>query len=265
MFSLIFILVFIALGLRIAQHYPTRLKLAYDEYALSKGQYYRLFTPIFDNQNWIGVLFAALNIFFLIATLEKEIGWIFTLLTIVLLSTIPYFINFRTNTNPEHFWGSLPLIFGLFVLHTCINPYSEIRLFFILPLNYIIVSTLIIGFLLYNEIKHKVVLSSISFAAAGIVGVVLASLFAIQSVLSTWYYATLILISMLVLVALNKNWITKRKPQAKVIKMNPDHYYNIKKVSDQERVNQLLDKIKKNGIQSLTREEKKFLEEYSKK
>src|SRR5690606_28241307 len=145
MFTLIFIVIFVVAGLRVANHYPTRLQLGYDENAISKKQYYRLFTAIFDNNNWIGVLFAALNLFFLLASVEQGFGVLITSLVVFVLAVLPYWFNYRFKTSADYFWGSLPLIFGLFLFQTAINPFAEIRLMFILPLNFFIFSILSIG------------------------------------------------------------------------------------------------------------------------
>lgn len=265
MFSLIFIIVFVLAGLRIAGHYPTRIQLTYDEAAITNGQFYRLFTAIFDNQNWIGVLFSALNIFFILAGTEALYGPLFAAIITVVLSVVPYYAVYRLHSSTEFVWGSLPLIFGLFILNTAVNPFGEIRFFFILPLNFVILSALAIGLIIYNEIKRKVPVSGVGFAVSGIAAVLLALIFSAETVIHNWIVATGLLLALCAIIYLDKNALTLRSKKAKVIKMNIDQQYNIHKLSDQERLNNILDKIKQKGVNALNKEEKQFLEDYSKK
>jgi hypothetical protein len=265
MFSIIFIIIFVLAGLRIASHYPTKVQLSYDEAAITKGQLYRLFTAIFDNQNWIGVLFSALNVFFILAGTEAVYGPLFAAIITVVLSVAPYYAIYRLRSSTEFIWGSLPLIFGLFILNTAINPFGEIRFFFILPLNFVILSALVIGLIIYNQIKRKVPVSGVGFAVSGIAAILLATIFSTATVTHNWMVATGLLLALCAIIYLDKNSLALRPKKAKVIKMNIDQQYNIHKISDQERLNSILDKIKQKGVDALNKDEKRFLDEYSKK
>lgn len=265
MFTLIFIILFVAVGLRMAFHYPTRLQLAYNETAIAKGDYYRFFTAIFDNQNWIGVVFAALNLFFLLAMAERTIGVLPSIILVLVLTIIPYYINYKFRIETDFHWGSLPLIFGLFVYFTAVQPLMSIQIMFILPLNYIVFSGILLALIIYNQIKQKVPISSLCLAFSGVTALFFAAIFEFSNVKLFWWSGLSLLIALGVIFAFSKNEFTNRPKRAKVIKMNIDHHYNVQKQTDQERLNALLDKISSKGMSSLNKEEKKFLEEYSKK
>ncbi len=265
MFFFAFIVIFLLAGIRAAQHYPTRLKLEYQWSKVEKGEYYRLFTGVFVHPSWMAVVFGVLNIAFVGMSLSNMSNEWLTLAAMAAITIISFFIHHKLSGSDDLYWGSFPLMFGLYACFAVLQPLTDVRLFFILPLKYFLFQIILLVLLIYNEIKNKFPVPTIIIAISLIVGSVTSMLFYYPAIIHNWWMALINITGAGVLLYMQrKGGISFRKKQlGKVIKMTPDQHYNVGRKAEQQKIDDILEKIHQKGINSLSDEEKRMLDDFS--
>lgn len=235
-------------------------------------QHYRLITSGFLHVNWMHLIFNMLALYFFSASVESFFGP-FQFLLIYFVSLIAggwlsLFIHRFDNAYSSV--GASGAVCGVIFAAIAVFPQMKIGFFFIpvgIPawiygLAYVLYS-------IYGIRSRRDNVGHESHLAGALVGMLLA--IAIYPAALQKNYLTILLITIPCFVFI---YIILTKPHALLIENNffnrhkryysMDHKYNAERISQEQELDRILEKISKNGMKSLTSKEKLFLKEHSK-
>ena len=150
-----------------------------------------------------------------------------------------------------------------------VMDFLKISLFFIISLPTWVYGLLFLGFSLYGIRSKSDNIGHEAHLGGALVGMLIAIILHPSAVEENYLPILAVLIPLLALI-----YIIVYKPQLMMVdnlyfktshKLTIDQKYNLEKKNQQETIDKILEKIHRKGINSLTREEKQKLEEYSKK
>jgi membrane associated rhomboid family serine protease len=241
-----------------------------DKVTLRKD-YKRLVTSGFFHVNWFHLIFNMMTFYFFGNSIAALLGMPSLLLI--------YFAGL-VGGNLVGLWvhkrhggyrsvGASGAVYALIFASVALFPGMKISLFFILSLPTWIYGLLFLGFTLYGIRSKTDNIGHEAHLGGAIVGLVIAIILNPSAVEENYLPILAVLIPALILI-----YIIMYKPQVLLVdnlfyknahNLTIDQKYNLERKNQQVTIDKILEKIHRNGINSLTREEKQKLEEFSKK
>lgn len=252
--------------------------LFYESYALEVDKilvykdYKRLITSCFLHANWMHLIFNMFALFIFSGTVENALGELPFLIIYFASMLGGGALELLVHKNHGEYGsvGASGAVFGIMFAAIALFPGMSIGFFF-LPI-YIpawIYGLLFVGFSIYG-IKSKRGYSAYEAHLGGaLTGMIVAILFEPSALIHNYITILIITIPAVVFIYLIItrpeflliDSFTKRKDKDHY---SIDHKYNEEKRSEQEEIDEILDKIATKGMKSLSRKEKERLDEYSK-
>lgn len=249
-----------------------RYKFEVDKVLIDK-EYFRLISSGFLHLDWQHLLFNMISLYAFSESLEPQIGWLnFTIIYFAsLIGGDLFALLIHRNHGDYSAVGASGAVCGIIFASIAIFPGMEIGLLLIpLSIPSWMFGLFYIALTIYG-IKSKI--GNIGHEAhlgGALIGMAIAVILYPYS-LSINYIPILIVVipsAIFIYLILTKpqillvdNYYFKKHDQHYTI----EHRYNERKVNSQKEIDNLLDKINKKGIESLTKQEKEKLEEYSSK
>lgn len=239
---------------------------------LIRKDYIRLISSGFLHVSWIHLIFNMMSLYAFSGILEIQLGWLYFLL-LYLVSLIGgnlFALYIHKNHGDYSAVGASGAISG--IIFACIALYPGLGIGFF-GLNFSIPSyiygPLYILYTIYGIKSNRDNIGHEAHLGGALVGMLVALVLVPSAFLANYLTILLVLLPTLVFIYLIIN-----KPEIMLIDSyyfktdkkqhyTIDHKYNENKVNKQKELDNLLDKISKKGIQSLTQEEKKKLDELS--
>jgi membrane associated rhomboid family serine protease len=242
-----------------------------DQVSLRKD-YKRLVTSGFFHVNWFHLIFNMLTFYFFSQGVATVLG-MFSLLIIYFAGLI--------GGNLVGLWihrkhggyrsiGASGAVYAIIFASVALFPGMKISLFFILSLPTWIYGLLFLGFTLYGIRSKTDNIGHEAHLGGALVGMLIAIILYPSTIEENYLPILAVLIPALALI-----YIIMYKPQMLMVdnlhfkKTHPqltiDQKFNLEKKNQQLTIDRILEKIHQKGIKSLTAEEKKKLEEFSKK
>ena len=239
---------------------------------LIRKDYIRLISSGFLHVSWIHHIFNMMSLYAFSGILEIQLGWLYFLL-LYLVSLIGgnlFALYIHKNHGDYSAVGASGAISG--IIFACIALYPGLGIGFF-GLNFSIPSyiygPLYILYTIYGIKSNRDNIGHEAHLGGALVGMLVALVLVPSAFLANYLTILLVLLPTLVFIYLIIN-----KPEIMLIDSyyfktdkkqhyTIDHKYNENKVNKQKELDNLLDKISKKGIQSLTQEEKKKLDELS--
>lgn len=248
-----------------------RYKFQVDHVLLYK-QYIRLISSCFLHVNWTHLVFNMMGLLFLGMTLEGLVG--------SLEFVVIYFGGLLGGgllallIHKQHGYyssvGASGAIGGIFFAFIALQPSAPISLFFI-PISFPawVFGLAYMAYSIYGIRSRKSNIGHEDHLGGALVGMLVAILFHPGVFLVNYWIILLITVPTLSFIYIivtrphvllvDSHFFKKQKHYYSI-----DHQYNEDKSNKQKDIDRILDKIGKKGIASLSRDEKKRLEEYSK-
>ena len=230
-------------------------------------EYKRLVTSAFLHVNWWHLIFNMLAFYFFSMQLGMAAGFLAALL--IYFAGIAggnlFALYLRKHNSAYSVLGASAGVSA--VMFACITliPGMEIGLFFI-PIPGWLVGIAYLLFSMYGIRERKGGLGHEAHLAGGILGILIALLIRPSAFQYNTWVILLLLMPSLVFIFLLYRYphylITGRLFTRKNYTM--EDRYNLQKKTEEEQVDEILEKINKKGIKSLSRKEREILENYSK-
>ncbi len=235
-------------------------------------EYKRFFTSGFLHLNWQHLIFNMLTLYFFADNIENLYGLVqFLIIYFAALAGGNLFALYIHRNNSDYrAVGASGAVSGIIFASIALFPGLAINPFMI-PID---IPAWIFGlaYVLYSIYGMRSKRGNIGHEAhlgGGLIGMI-AAIIMNPAVLSTNYLAILLIIIPSVVFI----FFIILKPEILMLKPNPekkkelltiDDEYNINKKNNEQEVDEILDKINRNGMKSLSKLEKKLLKEYSEK
>lgn len=241
-----------------------------DQVRLRKD-YKRLVTSGFFHVSWFHLIFNMLTFYFFSAGVAAILG---------ALSLLFIYFAGLVGGNLVGLWmhrrhgsyrsiGASGAVYALIFASVALFPGMKISLFFIISLPTWVFGLLFLGFSLYGIRSKSDNIGHEAHLGGALVGMLIAIILYPSAVEENYLPILAVLIPLLAII-----YIIVYKPQLMMVdnlhyktshNLTIDQKYNLEKKNLQVTIDKILEKIHRKGINSLTREEKQKLEEYSKK
>ena len=233
--------------------------------------YKRLVTSGFLHVNWMHLIFNMLGLYFFAGSLAATFG-VFQFLLIYfaslvggnLLSLIVY-----KNQGDYTSVGASGAVCGVIFANIALNPGARILLIFI-PMAGWVFGLLYIALTIYGVRSKRDNIGHEAHLGGAMIGMLLAICMQPAALLENYIYILIIAVPTLVFI-----YLIITRPHILLIDnlffkthknyYSIDHKYNESKKTQQQEIDNILDKISKRGINSLSQKEKKMLKDFSKK
>lgn len=238
---------------------------------LINKDYLRLLSSAFLHANWNHLIFNMLSLYFFSIILEQHVG-IFFFLIIYFSSLIGgKLLVILIHKNHENYSsvGASGAVCGVIFASIALFPGLDIGFFFIpISIPSWIYGILFVVYSIYGIKSKKDNIGHEAHLGGALIGLIVAIVLVPSAFVSNYLVIIVITIPTIIFiylitanphVLLIDNYFFKRQQKFYDI----DHQYNEEKVNKQKELDQLLEKISKKGIHSLTKKEKKRLEELS--
>lgn len=232
-------------------------------------QYYRFVSSGFLHVSWSHLLFNVLALYFFSGQLEVKIGALNFIIvyfgSMIAGNALLYY--FKKNDSGYSSVGASGAINGIIFASVVLNPNMRLGLIF-LP---IFIPGWLFGLLYllftiygikskYGNSAHEAHLGGAMF------GIIILLILYPSVIIQNYWVVLLLLIPVAVFL-----YLVRTRPylllidgwKKRQVKDNIDHQYNYKKMSRQAELDELLDKIGKKGLKSLSKSEKERLDELS--
>lgn len=242
------------------------------EKVLLYKQYYRIITSAFLHVNWMHLIFNMISLFLFSGSLAAILNPFSYLLiyfgSIIAGDVLALVIHKKDGAYSSV--GASGAISGLIFAAIALSPGFNIGLFFIpLGIPGWILGLAFVLYSIYGIRSRKTNVGHESHLGGAIAGMLLGILLDPSVLRYNLFPILVILIPSLAFL-----YIIIKKPHLLMVdnlfyKQHSKYYtiedrYNTKKIDTQKQVDQILEKIHKRGINSLTRKEKEILDQYSK-
>ena len=236
-------------------------------------EYIRLISSGFLHVNWFHLIFNTIALAAFSGMVESYLGSVQFLLvyfaSLIGGDLLALFIH--RNNGDYTAVGASGAISGIIFASIALFPGMNVGLFF-LPISmpgwlfgliFVLVS-------IYGIKSKRDNIGHEAHLGGALVGMLVGILFDPSALVNNWLTITIILVPTLIFIyliltrphiLLIDNYFFKQHPKY----YNIDHKYNADRVSKQQEVDRILEKINKTGIGSLSKKEKETLKEYSKK
>ena len=241
-----------------------------DQVKLRKD-YKRLVTSGFFHVNWFHLIFNMLTFYFFSTGIAAVLGplpllWIY-FAGLVGGNLVGLWMHRRHGSYRSI--GASGAVYALIFASVALFPGMKISLFFIISLPTWVYGLLFLGFSLYGIRSKSDNIGHEAHLGGALVGMLIAIILYPSAVEENYLPILAVLIPLLAII-----YIIVYKPQLMMVdnlyykkshNLTIDQKYNLEKKNQQVTIDKILEKIHRKGINSLTREEKHKLEEYSKK
>lgn len=232
-------------------------------------QYYRLFTSGFFHVNWMHLIFNMVALFLFSANLISAAGWFFYLFiycaSLICGNLFALYIH-RYDAGYTSV-GASGAVFGIMFSAIALFPGMEIGLLF-LPISFPswLFGFAFILFTIYSMKKGRRGVGYDAHFAGAIAGLLLTLLFN-PSVIAVNYIPILVILVpaavFLFIVIRNPAFLLTDAGFKRKNFLNKENRYNISKHERELEIDEILEKIHKKGIKSLSKEEREKLDKYS--
>jgi membrane associated rhomboid family serine protease len=236
------------------------------------NQYYRLITSGFIHHNWVQFFINAFMLYTASKSCELALGSAATVsvfLFCIIASNAMFWLIYKSNIDliNEPVTGATAGVLGLWFALITINPKASMMFLFIpIPIPAWVFVILFFGFIFYMMQKDTTSTYSITSSGGAFAGVIAATCLQPKASLQHLYFILLMLGFICVLVYLliahkhlfQLSWLNNKSTDYTL-----DDRFNITQNQRQEKLDSILDKINKSGIQSISKKEKEFLDTFS--
>jgi membrane associated rhomboid family serine protease len=238
---------------------------------LLKKDYKRLITSGFFHVNWMHLIFNMLSFYFFSGGIEAILG--FPALLLIYFGGLAGGNLIALWMHRQHGGyrsiGASGAVYAIIFASVALFPGMQITLFFLLSIPTWVYGLLFLGFSMYairsktDNIGHE------AHLGGALVGMVIAIILQPSAVEENYIPILAVLLPTLALI-----YIIMYKPSLLMVdnlhfntshNLTIDQKYNLEKKMQQVNIDRILEKIHRRGINSLSREEKQQLDEYSKK
>lgn len=250
-------------------------KTFYDKYSFRidaiqmQKDYKRLITSGFLHVNWMHLIFNMIALYFFSGGLEGYIGPIRFLIiyfgSLVCGDLLSLFIH-RFDSGYSSV-GASGAIMGVMFSSIALFPGMQMSLFF-LPISFPgwLFGLAFVLFSIYGIRSRRNNVGYDAHLGGGIAGMLIAILMYPSSLVTNWFAILIVAIPAIAFIA-----FIVYKPEALLIDdffkrkkyLTQEDRYNLSKKSKQQQLDDLLEKIHKKGMNSLSKKERDFLEKYS--
>lgn len=241
------------------------------ERVLLYKEYRRLITSGFLHANWTHLIFNMIGLFFIGQSLEAAVGApIFLVIYLAGLvggDVLALLVHKKYGNYSS--LGASGAIGGIFFAFIALFPSQGIRLFLIpIDIPAWILGLVYMAYSVYGIHSRKQNIGHESHLGGALVGMFTAILFFPSTFLYNYWAVLIIAVPAIVFIymiitrphalLIDNYFFRKQKPFYSI-----DEKFNQERTNKQYEIDRILDKIGKKGMNSLTREEKRKLEEYS--
>jgi membrane associated rhomboid family serine protease len=233
--------------------------------------YKRLFTSGLLHVNWLHLIFNMLTLYFFARGLTYTLGWVSFLAIYVgsLLGGNLFALFVHKRHSDYTAVGASGAVNGVVFAAVAISPGMTLNLLGILPLPAWLYALLFVGVSIYGIRSRKDNVGHEAHLAGALVGMIIAIAIHPSSLVDNYLPILLVTVPSILFIL-----FIIRRPDALFVQnlfhrthqnFTVDDRYNIYKRTRQEELDRILEKIHKKGINSLSRQEKQTLKEFSKK
>ncbi len=239
---------------------------------LIEKQYYRLISSGFLHINWQHLIFNMISLYFFSAVVESQLGEICFLVVyfVSLIGGDLLALLVHRHHGDYSSVGASGAICGIIFASIALYPGMRINFFF-LPIGIPswLYGVVYIAYSIYGIHSKRDNIGHEAHLGGALIGMLAAIIIVPSTLLHNYLPIAFILIPTLIFIyliitrphiLLVDNFFFRKQKKYEPI----DYKYNEERLSKQQEVDRLLDKIGKKGMSSLTAQEKQTLEEYSK-
>jgi membrane associated rhomboid family serine protease len=235
-------------------------------------QYIRLVSSGFLHVNWLHLIFNMFSLLMFSSGLENYLGFAGFLLIYFssLVGGNLLALLIHKNHGSYSSVGASGAVNGIVFASIALFPGMKIGLF-LLPISMPawIYGLLFVGFSIYGIRSRRENVGHEAHLGGALVGMLVALLMVPSAIVNNYVPILILLVPTLAFI-----FIILKRPDLLMVQnlfykrtheYSIDHRYNVQKAKKQFDIDQILEKIHKRGINSLTRKERQQLDEYSKK
>lgn len=233
--------------------------------------YKRLITSGLLHVNWLHLIFNMFTLYAFAGSLEHTLGWVNFLIVYTgsLVGGNLFALLIHKRHNDYSAVGASGAVNGVIFASMALFPDMQVNLFFALPLPGWLYALMFVGISIYGIRSKSDNVGHEAHLGGALIGMLIALAIEPSAILVNYIPILLITVPTIFFI-----FIIIKRPHALQVqnlffkthqKFSVDDRYNIQKRSKQEELDRILDKIGKKGMNSLTRQEKETLKEFSKK
>lgn len=241
------------------------------EKVLIYRDYKRLITSGLLHVNWLHLIFNMFTLYAFSSGVEYSLGWLNFLIIYIgsLLGGNLFALMVHKNHNDYSAVGASGAVNGVIFASVALFPNASLNFMGLLPMPTWLYALLFVAISIYGIRSRSDNVGHEAHLAGALVGMLLAIIMRPSTIVENYIPILIITVPSIIVIL----FIMKR-PEALLVQnlfhkthqnYTVDDRYNVHKRNRQEEIDRILEKIHKKGMNSLTRQEKETLKEFSKK